>query len=480
MDGMRRALALLCLACGSAYAQDDVTVAGRVLDSTTGQPVPFATITMLREGRAVGGELADEVGRFVIEGLGRGSYTVHVGFVGYTAAETPLLVGERNDNYDLGDLALVRAEGVTDEVIVTAQRQVLEANLDRRVFNVGEDLARATGSVLDAMRGLPGVTVSQEGQIQLRGSDRVAILIDGKQSGLTGIGNQAALDSIPAGSIESIEVINNPSAAYDAAGMAGVINIVYRQDQTEGLQIDGGLALGVGALDKRRPDLPTDLGSFSSNEKINPRVNLVNIDRRHLVDHRVPDRAGELQPVEVDGPVCVELAEIGRSAVVLVDEHRLAVDDDERGVAAGPVGDRRLDMDRHAQPRRDLDLLGVDGADEVGEPEFLEGPLLLEGRIAGEQDRDVAAQVIAQPRLVVVVAVQVRDVQEVGVLDALLEIVGQSVVAREREPRTEERGHEPRIAEDRPGVGLDQDSRVADRRRAHPLRLRSGSWPPTA
>jgi outer membrane receptor protein involved in Fe transport len=144
------------------------------------------------------------------------------------------------------------------------------------VFNVGEDLARATGSVLDAMRGLPGVTVSQEGQIQLRGSDRVAILIDGKQSGLTGIGNQAALDSIPAGSIESIEVINNPSAAYDAAGMAGVINIVYRQDQTEGLQIDGGLALGVGALDKRRPDLPTDLGSFSSNEKINPRVNLVN------------------------------------------------------------------------------------------------------------------------------------------------------------------------------------------------------------
>ena len=277
---MRRALVLLGLICGAAHAQDDVTVAGRVLDSTTGQPVPFATITMLREGRAVGGELADEAGRFVIEGLERGSYTVHVGFVGYTAAETPLLVGERNDNYDLGDLALVRAEGVTDEVIVTAQRQVLEANLDRRVFNLGEDLARASGSVLDAMRGLPGVTVSQEGQIQLRGSDRVAILIDGKQSGLTGIGNQAALDSIPAGSIESIEVINNPSAAYDAAGMAGVINIVYRRERTEGLQLDGGLAFGVGALEKRKSDLPTDLGSFSSNPKINPRVNLVNNSER--------------------------------------------------------------------------------------------------------------------------------------------------------------------------------------------------------
>jgi outer membrane receptor protein involved in Fe transport len=269
-------LALLALACGAVEAQDDVTVAGRALDAATGAPVPLATVTVLRDGMPLGGELADEEGRFVIEGLERGRYTVAVGFAGYATVEAPLLIGERNDHYDLGDLSLTRAAGVTDEVIVTAQRQILEANLDRRVFDVGEDLARATGSVLDAMRGLPGVTVTQEGLIQLRGSDRVAILIDGKQSGLTGIGNQAGLDSIPAGSIASIEVMNNPSAAYDANGMAGVINIVYRQDQAEGLQLDSGLSLGVGALDKRKPDLPTQLGSYSSNWKVNPRVNLVN------------------------------------------------------------------------------------------------------------------------------------------------------------------------------------------------------------
>jgi len=273
---MRYAIAVAAFTAGFAHAQEEAAVAGRVLDSATRQPVAFATITVLRDGTAVGGELTDEAGRFVLEGLGRGSYVVHVGFVGYLTAETPLLVGERNDNYDLGDLVLDRAEGVTDEVIVTAQRQVLEADLDRRVFDLSDDIARSTGSVLDAMRGLPGVTVTQEGQIQVRGSDRVAILIDGKQSGLTGIGNQSSLDSIPAGSIASIEVINNPSAAYDAAGMAGIINIVYRQDQAEGLQLDSGLSLGVGALEKRKPDLPTELGSFSSNWKINPRVNLVN------------------------------------------------------------------------------------------------------------------------------------------------------------------------------------------------------------
>jgi len=273
---MRRAAALLAFICGAAHAQDEITVAGRIVDSVTGTAVPFATVTIVRGDAEVGGQLANGEGRFVIEGLDRGSYTVSVGFVGFATAEQPLLIGELNEHYDLGDIALIRAEGVTDEVIVTAQRQVLEANLDRRVFDLGSDIARATGSVLDAMRGLPGVTVTQEGTIQLRGSDRVTILIDGKQSGLTGIGNQTGLDSIPAGSIEAIEVINNPSAAYDANGMAGVVNIIYRQDRAEGLQLDTGFSLGVGALEKRKADLPTELGSYSSNWKVNPRVNLVN------------------------------------------------------------------------------------------------------------------------------------------------------------------------------------------------------------
>jgi hypothetical protein len=80
----------VALVSGFAYAQDDVTVAGRVLDSATGRPVPFATVTVLRDGAAVGGELADEDGRFVLERLERGSYTVSIGFVGSVAAESPL------------------------------------------------------------------------------------------------------------------------------------------------------------------------------------------------------------------------------------------------------------------------------------------------------------------------------------------------------------------------------------------------------
>jgi outer membrane receptor for ferrienterochelin and colicin len=81
------------------------------------------------------------------------------------------------------------------------------------------------------MKNLPGITVDQEGKVSLRGSDRVAILIDGRQSSLTGFGNQRGLDGVPAANIEAIEIIHNPSASFDAAGMAGIINIIYRKEQ---------------------------------------------------------------------------------------------------------------------------------------------------------------------------------------------------------------------------------------------------------
>ena len=187
----------------------------------------------------------------------------------------------------------------------------------------------------------------------------------------------------------------------------------------------------------------------------------------HLVDHRVPDGPGELEPVQVDRPVGAELAQVVGAAVVLVDQTGLAVGDHQGAVAAGPVGDGRLHVDRHGEPGRDLELLLVDGADELGEAQGLEGPLLLAGREPRQQDRDVAAQVGPEPGLVVVVAVEVRDVEEVGPLDPGEEVVGELVVAGEREPGAVEGGDEPRVAQDRPGPGLDEDPRVSDRRGAH-------------
>ena len=179
--------------------------------------------------------------------------------------------------------------------------------------------------------------------------------------------------------------------------------------------------------------------------------------------------------MQVDRSVGGERVEVRGAAIVLVHEAARAVGHDHRRVAAGAVGDRRLDVDRDRQTGRQFELLAVGGADELGEPELAQRALLLVRRVSGQQDRDVASQVRAQPRFVVVIGVQVGDVEIVGALDPVEEIGVELIVAREDEPRAEERRHEPRVAQDRPGGGLDEDAGVADRSRAHaPARQATG------
>ena len=108
----------------------------------------------------------------------------------------------------------------------------------------------------------------------LRGSDKVVVLIDGNQSGLTGFGNQKGLENIPSANIESIEIINNPSARYDAAGMAGIINIIYKKETQKGFSGSAGFAYGIGALTRSRADLETALGSYSPTPKYIPSLDL--------------------------------------------------------------------------------------------------------------------------------------------------------------------------------------------------------------
>ena len=109
---------------------------------------------------------------------------------------------------------------------IEAKREIRSADLDKKTFNLDDNITQSSGSVLDAMKTMPGGMVDSEGKVMLRGRDKVMVLIDGKQSSLTGFGNQIGLDNIPAANIESIEIINNPSAKYDATGMAGMINII--------------------------------------------------------------------------------------------------------------------------------------------------------------------------------------------------------------------------------------------------------------
>ena len=262
-----------------AAAQGTAVLSGRVLDSNSA-PVGFATIVIENtgSGQPISGALAGENGRFVMQGLANGSYTVRITFPGFLEAEADVVVSPLNQIYDLGDIRLPRIEGVQEQVTVTAET-IRAAGIDTQVFTLGDGPVQSTGTLLDSLKNLPGVTVDQEGKVSLRGSDKVAILIDGRQSSLTGFGSQRGLDSVSAANIEAVEIINNPSARFDAAGMAGIINIIYKKEQQLGWSGDVGFGLGVGQFTRQRRDLPTDLGSFTNNEKIIPSVNL---------NHRTP------------------------------------------------------------------------------------------------------------------------------------------------------------------------------------------------
>lgn len=257
-----------------SFAQNGATVSGRIFDGETNAPLPFATITINLENDIVSGTISGEDGRFVFTGIEKGNYVVKCSFVGYKTSEIELLLGELNDNFDLGKIILSPSAENLDEVTVNAKREIISADLDKKTFNMNDNVAQSSGSVLDAMKTMPGVTVDSDGKVMLRGSDKVMVLIDGKQSSLTGFGNQKGLDNIPVANIQSIEIINNPSAKYDATGMAGIINIVYKKEIKTGITGDFGLAYGLGALSKPKADLPTELGSFSVNPKYIPSFSL--------------------------------------------------------------------------------------------------------------------------------------------------------------------------------------------------------------
>ncbi len=275
---MFRILVVLMLfaMAGKILAQDEIIVSGRVLDASDNHGLPYASVSLKvpEEDKLIAGAITEEDGRFVISGIERGTYIVTCSYVGYESVSIDLLIGELNNIYDLGKIELNPVSSELDEVTVSTSRSVTSADLDKKTFRMDDNFAQAGGSVLDAMKIMPGVTVDQEGRVIIRGSDRVAVLIDGKQSSLTGFGNQKGLDNIPVANIESIEIINNPSARYDASGMAGIINLIYKKEMETGFNADLGFTFGMGAMTRRREDLPTQLGSYDWNPKYIPSLNL--------------------------------------------------------------------------------------------------------------------------------------------------------------------------------------------------------------
>ena len=269
-------LLFILLGLATVSAQKSISITGRLIDADTNETLPFANVSVNRfsDNVLVTGAVTDDDGKFLIENIPVDTYAIYFSYLGYEGATQKIITSGLNTVFDLGRIALSPDAEMLNEIEVIGKQATTNAELNKKSFDLSNNIAQSGGSVLDAMKTMPGVSFDQDGKVILRGSDKVVILIDGKQSSLTGFGNQKGLGNIPATNIEKIEIINNPSAKYDANGFAGIINIIYKKENQSGFNGDVGLSFGLGAFDKKKEDTKTDLGSYSLNPKLIPSLNL--------------------------------------------------------------------------------------------------------------------------------------------------------------------------------------------------------------
>ncbi|MGZ8556931.1 MAG: TonB-dependent receptor, partial [Chitinophagaceae bacterium] len=184
----------------SAQSSPKALVKGKVMDSLSSSPLGFASISIFnsQDKKLVNGNLSADSGDFLID-LTFGSYYAEIEFMGYSSYKTAaFILSKESPAQDLGLIKLVVAAGTLSEVVVQAEKSSMQLTLDKKIFNVGKDLANAGGSASDILTNIPSVSVDPEGNVRLRGSDNVRILIDGKPSGLVSIKGGRGLQQLQA------------------------------------------------------------------------------------------------------------------------------------------------------------------------------------------------------------------------------------------------------------------------------------------
>jgi ferric enterobactin receptor len=236
---MRLGVLILVITAGTdAFSQsgNKLKVTGKIIDGASNAPLGYASIRLFKSADSsfVSGAITDETGGFIVD-IAAGSYYALSEFIGYKPQFTPgIRLTAANSPLDLGTIKVAASAKTLDEVTVQAEKSSMELSLDKKIFNVGKDLANAGGTAVDILTNVPSVAVDVEGNVSLRGSGNVRILIDGKPSGLVSIKGASGLAQLQGSMIDRVEIITNPSARYEAEGMGGVINIVLKKERKEG------------------------------------------------------------------------------------------------------------------------------------------------------------------------------------------------------------------------------------------------------
>lgn len=234
-----------CFLMGQTQRNNTVTkviLTGKVRDKLAKSPLEYATVTFIpvnSQKKQKSWGVTDGLGNFSIE-LIPGNYSMSVEFISFKTIQLPEKTYTKNE--DLGIINMESDATKLKEVTIKSEKSAVEIKLDKRIYNVSKDLTVKGGTASDVLDNVPSVAVDVEGNVTLRGSDNVRILINGRP--INGNSISDVLRQIPADALDKIEVVTNPSARYDAEGGSGIINILLKQGKNQG--VDGSISVNTG------------------------------------------------------------------------------------------------------------------------------------------------------------------------------------------------------------------------------------------
>jgi iron complex outermembrane receptor protein len=263
-----------------------LSLTGTVVDSVTNEAIPLATISLKNYGneKIVAAVIADNNGKFLITNIKPGKYDLSIYFMGY-APKT--ITVDLEAATDMGKISVSPSSKTLGEATIVSEKSLIVKNSEKTVFNVAQSPNNQVGTAEDVLRNMPGVIVDQKDNISITGKQGVKILVDGKPNAMAQNDLPDFLKSIPANSIESIELITNPSAKYDAEGNAGIINIILKKGKANGL--NGSLSASYGILNR-----------YNFNAAINYRKNKINFFADYaLTVNKIPNHWIENRTITV-------------------------------------------------------------------------------------------------------------------------------------------------------------------------------------
>ena len=266
------------------------TISGTVVDKSTNRPMEFVNVVLRNKADSaiVAGTETDSKGKFGFIDVPAGEYFIRFSFIGYSERRTSVhKIDARNLNWNIGTVPLTESSVSLDEVVVTGQKAYFNNSVDRKVYNIGQDIMSKSGSTSELLQNIPSVEVDIDGNVSLRGSSGVLILINGKTSPLMAKSSATVLQQMPASSIERIEIITNPSAKYKPDGASGIINIVLKKNT--GMGSNGSVSANVGNDSRANGNVrfsynPGDVTLFGNYSIRADSRNRINTDTRTQID----------------------------------------------------------------------------------------------------------------------------------------------------------------------------------------------------